>query len=610
MPYIEFTPGEKYSTTGADIMDNPDYFKDAGYLIQGDEVIVDIDDPAISHDMHRKMIEILELDTEVVFTDRGIHLYFKFRGRLPKKNGMCPMGFEVELKNHSNVAVTVKRNGKIRERINPGKRAPLPAYLKPSSKRSYDYLVGLGDGDQRNNKLFALSGIIGTAPDKNRVLRFVNDVLFAEPLNDKEFEIATRDGAGGGDEPEEYRMTSELIDLYKVCKYAREIFFKHEGKFSNRIEILERLVYDYIGAVNTRFHDEIMRQFKKRAPFIDDEEVKFPVKFKNGLVKDGEFLEVEYDDFTPYTIPHEYKPDAPPVQIVDEFLEHMTSGEPEYRDLVFEIMGHCLITDPAMQSHLAILPIITGAGKNGKGTFFKVLKKIFSMGNMASLSLQQMNKEQYVYSLKGKLVNLADDIENKAINNEQIKMLKNVTSSDIIEIRALFEQSEQVVLTTTIICTSNHPVKTFDKDYSVKRRIRWLPMYARPKVVDPLFFSKLTTPEAMDYWIKLMMDGYFRLYENQDFTKSQLVDQCTVTWQKENDPSIEWLQGTDESDLIGKTPPEVYAEFKVWYEENVDAENEPSKNMLRDNIRDMYALEVGPKKIGGRTHRVYLKADD
>ena len=490
MAYIEFVEGGKHAPKDSDIMDSPDHFKDAGYLIQENEIIIDIDEPKFDRATFDKMIKMFGIETETVFTDRGVHLYFEYKGRILKKNYTCALGFDVEVKNHKNLAVTVKRDGVLRETINKGKRQPWPKYLKPptNKKQEYDKLVGLADGDGRNNKLWEHCNKIQGLQDKNVVVRFINECVFDEPLSETEFQAATRDRDVSDGGPTEYVIATELMDQHKIVKFGNQLYHRSEGRYVSKLEHLERLTYNYCGEVKTHFVNEVISQFEKRCRYMDDEEGQhFPVQFKNGVLKDGKFYPIEYQDFTPHYVAHHYDPEAAPVEIVDYFLDHLSSGDGVYRDLICEIMGHCLITDPSVKAALAIIPILVGDGRNGKGTFLKVLRKIFGPSNISTLSVQQMNREQYLYSMKGKLINLGDDLENRPFNYEQLKVIKNVSSADSIELRELFKHSMSTVLTSTLIFTSNHLVKTFDKDYSVKRRIKWLPVYQKPERNVPHF---------------------------------------------------------------------------------------------------------------------------
>ena len=49
-------------------------------------------------------------------------------------------------------------------------------------------------------------------------------------------------------------------------------------------------------------------------------------------------------------------------------------------------------------------------------------------------------------------------------------------------------------------------------------------MFGKPKKKDKHFISKLTTPEALQYWIRLIVEAYQRLYKNEGFTYSEAVE--------------------------------------------------------------------------------------
>ena len=37
------------------------------------------------------------------------------------------------------------------------------------------------------------------------------------------------------------------------------------------------------------------------------------------------------------------------------------------------------------------------------------------------------------------------------------------------------------------------------------------------------FIEKLTTPDALKYWIRMIVEGYQRLYKNEGFTESPII---------------------------------------------------------------------------------------
>ena len=61
--YIEFKPGEKHASKGADTAETPDSFRDAGWLLEKDEVVIDID--SLSKDQIREYIKRAGIKTAI-----------------------------------------------------------------------------------------------------------------------------------------------------------------------------------------------------------------------------------------------------------------------------------------------------------------------------------------------------------------------------------------------------------------------------------------------------------------------------------------------------------------------------------------------------------------
>ena len=213
--YIEFKPGEKHASKGADTAETPDSFRDAGWLLEKDEVVVDID--SLSKDQIREFLKRFNIKTQIVWTDRGAHLYFrKSPGYSRAKNGACAAGFPIESKTSSNSpnGVTIKRNGILREIENPGVRELIPWYF--CSGKQFTSLMGLGDGEGRNNALFSHKQKLDNSPDTETICRFINEVLFDKPLEENEFNQVVRSWTGGTGAETEYDHATNIINEYRT----------------------------------------------------------------------------------------------------------------------------------------------------------------------------------------------------------------------------------------------------------------------------------------------------------------------------------------------------------------------------------------------------------
>lgn len=601
--YIEFLEGKKHPAKGADVADDHVAFKDAGYVLSENDLIVDIDN--LEKEKIEKMVSLFNIKTQIVWTDRGAHLYFKKPTAFRGATRVCPLGFEVEYKHFSNTKyITIKRDGVLRSIENEGVREDLPECL--FSKKKLDSLLGMDEGDGRNKALFNHRMKIHEIKSWHSILRFINNEVFATPLSEEEFQTVARDVklvAGKDDEP---AVADFIMTKYRVVKYLGNIYFHQDGGFILDDSKLKRSVFAEVGPQKTRYVDEVIKQLEYRAPLVDENKT-FDIKFQNGILRDGKFIEVDYQEFTPFSVDISYYEDAEPVKEVDEYIDLLTNNDSDYRNRLLEILAHPLIVNKEFKRMMGKFFIFVGDGGNGKGTLLAIIRKILNQKNCTGLSIANMSDERYFTTMQGKLVNLGDDIQDEAINHEQMKHLKNISTCDFVSTRELFKQSREVELTTTLIFTSNHILKSFEKGESYKRRVDWLPMYTKPTKKDGKFITKLTTPEALEYWIRLMVEGYFRLYTNEKFTDSDIVTKFNTDYHAENNSVLQYLEDFEMESFVDRRSPEAYEEYEIWAEEN--GLNVQSRKLFVQSLYDVFGLTVGVKKINRKSARVFIEGN-
>lgn len=601
--YVEFKPGEKHAGKGGDISENINTFRDAGYILEDNDLVVDIDN--LPKDRIKKMIETFNIQTETVWTERGVHFYFKKPTGFTKATGSTALAIPVEYKHKRNTyAVTVKRNGKERVVENKGIRETLPDFLQPGNFQS---LIGLSDGEGRNNALYAHKMAIGYKENSNTILKFVNNYIFDEPLPDDEFADVTRhEVVPQGEKGKHYEVADYVVKQYNYVTYAGNGYFKDEnGDYINDEQKIKKIIYDVCNReVTTGYVDEVLAQMGLVGKIIDPDEI-FKIKLNNGYLMDGQFVPIVTDEFSPFKIDIDYKPDAKPVKLVDDYINHLTKDDEDYRNLLLEVLGHTLVVNPEFKRLLAKFFIFIGEGGNGKGTLLQIIKTILNPKNVTGMSISELSDERYLSSFKGKLANLGDDLQDQSINDKDMKVLKNITTCDYMSTRELYKQSETMQFTGSLIFTSNHLIKSFEKGKSYKRRVMWLPMYTvvKEENKDPLFISKLTSKESLEYWMKLIIDGYKRLYKNNGFTKSDIVDKFNIKYHEENNPYLDYIRDHKKEDFIDKPIKDVYQDVEEWCEDNAI---KFSQKMFRETMKEIMRLDSGKlKKINGRVCRVF-----
>lgn len=611
MPFIEFQPGEKYAKPGADKSDFTESFQDCGYLLTKDEIVIDIDH--LPKESIRELCKTFDIKTQIVWTNRGAHLYFKKPPRHRRTDGVCRLGFEIEeltCTNRPN-GVTVKRDGVLREIENARAREALPDIFTVSKR--FEDLTGLSEGDGRNRKLYTHKMKLNNCEDWFRIIRFINEHVFDEPLPQKEFDSLSRAEQSEGDQKttNEADVAEQVIREFKCAKWASQVWFWSEkaGKFISDDEELAAIIAKRIAVKDPNKVEKAMKWLRINAKKYPADYI-FKIRLRNGFLADGKFTPIVVDDFTPHCIDIDYNPDAEPVPAIDEYLDQIVN-EPkytqqdmqDYRNRLIEIMAYGLIVNPERVRVLSKFHILRGEGSNGKGTFLEIMKTIYQPENCSTLSIEDLADATRINSLTGKLVNLGDDVEDKPIGKTQFKHIKNITSADTVTIRRLYKEAESVVLQAKLIYTSNSDLRTFDKGHALERRMCWVPMFNTVRKPDPNFITKMTTPEALEYWMKLMVEAYMRLYKH-GWTESKICANYNSEYHRHNDISKMFIEELEKDDFLYKTRQEVLDMFDKW---NTDDDRKLNMRAFKQNIWLLYRMGFGVNTRQGKSAKVLME---
>ncbi|MDU5743208.1 MAG: phage/plasmid primase, P4 family [Finegoldia magna] len=397
-------------------------------------------------------------------------------------------------------------------------------------------------------------------------------------------------------------ISNLIMSDFKVVKYGEDIYFYNGKRYSNDLNQLKRIVYNKAKGERSTFIDEVLKQIDYRCRYIPAD-TPMKITLKNGYLDNGKFYPVIYDDFTPYRIDVNYYEDCEPVKIVDDYIDKLTDNDPEYKNLLLEVLGHTLIVNSEFKRAVGKFFIFIGDGGNGKGTLLEIIAEILGRDNVCFLSIKDLADDRYSSSIRGKLANLGDDLQDQSINDKDMKILKNISTCDSFTTRRLYKDPEKIKPTTTLIFTSNHLIKSFEKGKSYRRRVMWLPMYSKVEKVDPYFISKLTTDKALEYWIFLFIKGYKRLYSNRNFTRSMSVNNFNENYHKENNPAFLYIEDKTIDDFLHKPVNVVNWDYEVWCDRNDYPRN---KKFLREALSEKWGLNnLGVRKINGIATRVY-----
>lgn len=583
MEFIQFQPGQKFAGKDAPTSSKAETFDDAGIVLTKSDLVVDIDAFEGRHDKLVSMLDTLGIKTQTVYTKRGAHLYFKKPGRFKQAGGQTPLGIKVEYKTATNTpnGLTFRRNGKDREMVNEGERQAFPWFLKPMRKAPD--MLGLEKGDNRQTTLFSYTGQLAKGHDRDDylpVLRAINSDIFAEPLDETDFNHATRvpdNDTELVDESDDVAMARVIIDDLHVIRFNGVVYYvpatpqqarlvgargdwyiqdvdKHNG-------IVQIVTNDYAADQKAGERWNIYQSVLNLAPAIV--EAPDAIRFKNGFLMGRKWAPMTDYQFTPYYIDREYHTAPEAVPAVDKFLDSVSGHNADVVEFLLEMAGYSLLVNPEMKRKLAKVFFIYGPGGNGKSTFLDLLRRALgAKDNTSALSIDDLGDPTKLVNLEGKLANLGDDQPDAPIDQKQSAYLKNVSAGSTISVRKLYQTAHDATITANLIFTTNHVLNIYDSGKAMKRRVQWVPMMGTElENFDDAFWTEFNSESAAAYFLDLIVPAFQRVMERGGFIQVPEMDRVARKLQRDNNSAISFLEDQDFEDLTDKPAGEVFKEY-------------------------------------------------
>ena len=134
-----------------------------------------------------------------------------------------------------------------------------------------------------------------------------------------------------------------------------------------------------------------------------------------------------------------------------EYVDHITSGDKELKHLLRVILGY--LCSHYNNAKLAIL--VYGIPHTGKSVLLNVIERIIGEEYVSHTDLAMLQKQEYVASLSGKLINVAPDLKNEVLRD--LGFFKTLVShDDRVDARPLYGNPQKVKGETKMVFSSNH----------------------------------------------------------------------------------------------------------------------------------------------------------
>ena len=238
------------------------------------------------------------------------------------------------------------------------------------------------------------------------------------------------------------------------------------------------------------------------------------IVYANGtyMVKERKLDEFSPEHYCRIRLPFDFDPGAT-CPLFKTFLSQVLA--PEYHKLIEEILGCALIGDNRFEK----VPLLVGAGRNGKSVLLKVIGELVGKENISNLPLMDLAGNNFaIAGLHGKKVNAFADIENLPLKHQGI--LKSLVSGDPITADRKYLDPITFNSKAVMIFACNDLPSFGAHTFSIERRL--IPIdFGRTfseKEADINLTDKLTTSAELSGIGNLALKGYKRLLDQNVFS--------------------------------------------------------------------------------------------
>ena len=328
---------------------------------------------------------------------------------------------------------------------------------------------------------------------------------------------------------------------------------------------------------------------------------------EDGIVKSGMY---EAEDLPRFFINRNVydavKSKQPTVssEAVDQLILHLCNFDERIRDRVFAVMSTVFLNSKKLKTRFNVSPRIYGKdGANGKTTFTTLLENAFGTRNVKAVSISELDNERTVYTAANALIALDSDSTGKMISDDAASNFKSLTSGEMMKIRGLFKNEEQVKTSCMMIALSNMLPASSDKSAAYLRRLEIsrcdyqltndeskLGPNSKCTLIDLTdeFFDELYSDNAAQYLIESLLIESQRLRKDGFLPpKPKTMNDIIEKFAEDNDSAAAFVLDVGLEKVIGYSVSHVKQIYSDWCEENDMTE---LKRKFNETLEDRYGL--------------------
>lgn len=593
-------------------------------VLADDTILIDIDD-AEQSEILMNIVEEYQLDCRVYCTSRGRHFLFK-NHTIARNRTHVPLaiGLTADIKLGSRCSYEViKIDGQERfiewDIEEGGTYQEIPKWLFPV-RATVDFL-DMDAGDGRNQALFnyilTLTSNDFTVDETREAIRILNKYVLKEPLPDEELEVVLRDEAF--QKPVFFNDKTFMFDRFAnylknnnyVIKINGQLHIYHDGIYVNGYKTIEAAMIQQIPNLRKTQRREVLDYMELIVDEKPAADARY-IAFLNGVldIVTGNLLPFSPDLVVTNQVPWNYVPDAYNA-LADNTLNRLACGNAVIRTLLEECIGYCFYR----RNELGKAFILTGDKSNGKSTFLDCVKAILGEQNVSALDLKELGDRFSTSMMFGKLANIGDDIGDDFLQGSQVSIFKKVVTGNRIKAEKKGQDPFEFNPYIKLLFSANDIPRMKDKTGAVLRRLVIIPFNARfSKTLpngepdpdyNPFIKYELVEQSSLEYLIRLGVEGLKRILENNEFTKSEKVQQQLEEYENENNPIKAFIDDCGIEMIENEPTADVYKRYQVFCAEY---RMQPmSKIVFSKQINKRLGFEVVVTTINKKSIRVFRR---
>ena len=301
---------------------------------------------------------------------------------------------------------------------------------------------------------------------------------------------------------------------------------------------------------------------------------------------------------------------------VDQLILHLSNFDEAVRDRLVAVMSTVFLNSKRLKTRFNVSPRIYGRdGANGKTTFMTLVERAFGERNVKVVSIADLDNDRTMYTAANALIAIDGDSTGKTISDDAAANFKSLTSAELVKIRGLFKNEEQVQTCCMMMALSNTLPSTSDKSAAYLRRLEIsrcdYQLTNDPSELGPNskctliklsdeFFDELYSDNAAQYLVEMLLIESQRLrLAGKLPEKPDSMKEIIKKFAEDNDSAVAFVNDIGLEKIAGYSIAHVKSLYVQWCEENDMTE---LKRKFNTTLEDRYGLVRKIVKIASSIH--------